>query len=1654
MATRPPPIESSGLFRSAYRIRIGDGVGDKQKAGLTADNLISLTLKAQQKWPNGTFELRLIERDNGTFLEALRQKQSTLDKDAKAKWSYPEPNGNGALHARDQRRADAARLLRERGFMDMAGEGHGPAAYRASNPDSWKAAERGVFAAEVYQAVSAHLEAWATQQVQDKNGNGVRPALAAGPEAQPVVEPVVEQIQEPPRVDRQEQQARADRRARMQTCERAGVAGQQLKTASDTAQSELSDGLASIHLNVRAQRQQLAGRGGRVLRVDSGPQEQGQTRYVDLKALRRFNVKGAYASLAPQDRALNALNRLAPGVDLPGIQQALQAAEREVRLEHKDQVERLWTGNALAQAVLAAARGALDPLTQAQQSWADQQPDREDPGLHDQELRRAGAPRLVVQLLTLEHLSAVTHDPAIRARFQSQHNALSAKLVALAGTEIGELDTNALRDHLTAAREQSNTRGATGELQNFESAAASKQLKKQQRNLEQALQRQAELPKMESYLEAVEAARLALEAKAELRAERAEQQAQAAGQARPEPLHKVPTPPRDLSQDFDWNQLCDYMDAIGELRKARRAGEPGFGFDTRGPQAEPNRDIKVRSHDDAVVATKIVTTMRKLMESGLENTQRDRAVQVYVPAARPGQRGQWVQCSQSSTEVMGDKARRVAVAQLIELEMLIAHTPAADIPAVSRLLSLHGQIASHLQTSLADDVSEKAGTLGKWIADSKIRVSSLKHEFEAAARRPGPDYLAIIDRTRQLYEKALSQQYDGLVRMRQQAQARLDGASNGVNAGLALGFPPQNNDEALAWLADEDSDLATRQAASNHLVRQLSSGEAGASASERERLASALAKQLVANPESARGMPNQLRMLAAASNTEEGRQLRREIGTALSVALQAQKVILTDAELREPQRLLDHGRLVSAEELDAQLDDTIDEGRLALHKLRSAGDTESDLADTALMARRFKEATQAHFASPGERRPLASVLLIDNRHWVSLVAEREPNGNIRVSAVDTDTDQTPNWFNTVAEELKPGGLLDAPGPGMSVQLIKASLQEGLRPNACGPLQARLIQALQQGSADAPAHEVMQVWMGKRAAERSKTPEITWQLRADRAAMLQSSLEAGQALLEQNRSEAATIRANLSSYAHAQLGQLDALLSAEPPDPDQIREHLTALKDGLRHARQLLGDLMLESANRDDIVSAAVAPEIDQLEMLINLYGLQADQVSPDEALVDMQNAYGNVVNRNDASEIAEFKGLVRYLQQQHGVELLEPAQLKAEQQTISNLEKQVTTLTEDTLTDWVNRLLPDWGSDGGPGALGAYLKRYPQRAERLKLLSQAYERMALVRNDDVTASQGWSAEAHSVWSELANNPWVPNQTRELASNGASRTRPPDTLTLDPDQEANQGFMLEDNQASALRAELDEALRQAGLEHLILQDPDEPQVEILSAQELRMSQRSDQGASVADSQIDSGLGITDHEDTEIVAARKGFEDVRTVLDQISRNKSSKQLTTASGEPIKNLDSWAKSRESQLINSLFDTSKATKGFLSGVVNNTYGQFKSPPPLKRLLPGAQKLWQLGELMLLQRLRAGKTERADQIYQHFLSGRVDTAKGGLGDLKSSQMVQQYSPEQIALKGVEEAHRNFSQQTSSAGASLLQIPKIRRESDNESMLIPRQHKR
>jgi hypothetical protein len=100
-------ITSSGMFRAGMRLEIG-----KEHSGLTQANVQRLMSQMRDRYPQAQFELRLIEKGNRVFLEALRQNKRTLSKDAQYRGGSPD-----RLQQRDHRRQAAVELLIRKGLV-------------------------------------------------------------------------------------------------------------------------------------------------------------------------------------------------------------------------------------------------------------------------------------------------------------------------------------------------------------------------------------------------------------------------------------------------------------------------------------------------------------------------------------------------------------------------------------------------------------------------------------------------------------------------------------------------------------------------------------------------------------------------------------------------------------------------------------------------------------------------------------------------------------------------------------------------------------------------------------------------------------------------------------------------------------------------------------------------------------------------------------------------------------------------------------------------------------------------------------------------------------------------------------------------------------------------------------------------------------------------------------------------------------------------------------------------------------------------------------------------------------------------------------------------------------------------------------------------
>ena len=510
------PIEKSGWFRDAYRMKIGEGPGADLKAGLNTDDLRKLIAKAKGKFPNADFEFRLVEKRGDTYLEVLNQKASTLRKDAKTDY-FKTKNPPTALLARDKSRLEAVRLIasvlefqpglvpRERRVNKSAREvGNLLQNYRPDEqqmPKDWDMlnrrfavdGNRGRNAGYFFNAINTELRELESlgliselKKVDTRAGRpapknpvdqeGANPALArrvaalqqalAGAQnLRPAVQPEVEQEDDDfsnlalglgeNAVDK----TRWD--ARFQALTQAQATTAELKQVHEQASQQLLQAQQRAFVQPQMDRLIMAD-GKMALRAKFGagaPAEARGIHYYDHDKLKRINGKGAYKGQPLDESKFKDLfNKAGLGANtIKSLHAQFHQAERRERQQAQADrtgagLARLWGSRALPQAVLKEAAA----LAQASN---DRLASRER-GLFNGEAHKetqlapVAAQALLVDLVAAEHLMAVTPDPQERQGLVELHQKLGDKMLAYLGTVQPEPQTlEQLRAHLQASRE-------------------------------------------------------------------------------------------------------------------------------------------------------------------------------------------------------------------------------------------------------------------------------------------------------------------------------------------------------------------------------------------------------------------------------------------------------------------------------------------------------------------------------------------------------------------------------------------------------------------------------------------------------------------------------------------------------------------------------------------------------------------------------------------------------------------------------------------------------------------------------------------------------------------------------------------------------------------------------------------------------------------------------------------------------------------------------------------------------------------------------------------------------------------------------------------------------------------------------------------------
>lgn len=328
--------------------------------------------------------------------------------------------------------------------------------------------------------------------------------------------------------------------------------------------------------------------------------------------------------------------------------------------------------------------------------------------------------------------------------------------------------------------------------------------------------------------------------------------------------------------------------------------------------------------------------------------------------------------------------------------------------------------------------------------------------------------------------------------------SRMSGASSdGQLNSVAASKAPTVREDMKALFADgtrsEEKKSAARRIVDQFAASQFGDTEARELADELKARISSLTQ------ENRRALPLSIRMLAAIPVEWQGMKLAdREAQRANQLAVEAGEDVkaalvkmdgegaITQAEGREPHRLLDAGRMVLGEELREAIRRDVDHSRLVVLNPAASGGTQ--------VARMLKEFATAHFQREGETRPVVLPMNVrGGQHWVSVVAYKQESGALGFVAVDTDVNlaglssemhgQVIGWADDVRRELQ-DPTSAAP---VDVPLVAGNLQDPLRGNACGPLQVDLFKRLSQADASLSVEDVARGWMTQTLAAGEKDP---------------------------------------------------------------------------------------------------------------------------------------------------------------------------------------------------------------------------------------------------------------------------------------------------------------------------------------------------------------------------------------------------------------------------------------------------------------------------------------------------------------------------------------------------------------------------------------
>ena len=1253
----------------------------------------------------------------------------------------------------------------------------------------------------------------------------------------------------------------------------------------------------------------------------------------------------------------------------------------------------------------------------------------------------------MTDLVTAEHLIAASPDPQARQPLVVLHQQLADKLLAYlqAADPDNQAGLKDMREHLQAAREAADRWAGARALSHFAVDVDKLRLKSEQRvlkaraRLDEAMQRQKTLTEAQAGLRQarplLDEARLNIQARAQVMAERV-RQARAGGESAAlrqlrNPLHKTEVPPKDLSDSPDWQELCAYAEAVNKLRSAGRAGFEGYSGEERIPDKVVAEKFALTTEYDPMVATKIISTMRQLMESGA-NSSGKAPLQVYVPGASLS--SPWMQWTPQDISGMDEKALRVAMSQLLELEFMIAHNASASPYTSLQLLALHQQIAGAVQDALKSNVESKGQAVLAWVGGSSKRVADLQKQAQANIGRADPLAAATMDRAFALHSQAVNEQLSQrLARAeRQAAQADSELSQLGQAVGtMEMDFVPRSTDQALGQLLSEDAGQG--QAAASHLMRELG-GAGGLSGAERRHLAGRLADRLIQATHQQRAtVPAPLRLLAASAPGEQGQSLAILEGPRLKQALQALHTDLSPNEEARPATLFDRGRLVTQAEMKRHIQEAVDEQQLAVQFLTKEDDAQA--SDETVMGQRFAQAAREHFSQDGQTRPLVALFLArELGHWVSLVAERQADGSVSCLAVDTDAKSTAAaaWIDKVRAGLERPAQLGQAGHsqplGQAIRLstATASLQERRAPNACGPLQARMVKALQGRKPGSSAIEQAKKWIAKGADLSPDDEAALWQVSAERAELLGAALQDGLAQVREDQRLADRLQDRFSDQVNYQLTEIDQMLSQarQPGDEQawaQMQQEAGQRLDGVSalvsQYRRELGQLQLFDEAGGPIDSLQGRSEIAQTQLALALQRMRLPAPDRAEGLSQWQEVEDNAEHSQDAAMLEQLEQTRQALQQEWGLELLPAQTRKAQAQERTAADASIRAWNsegrEQDMPALAANMLPGLSSPNGhyePAELSAYLQRFAQRADSAAVLARAAGKLADIRSDDLASQQAWRHQAHQLWSALADNPW---SSAELGAEArqAMQTHAPSAAPLEfEDDRLNTTVIVEGPQAQARRRELDTLILQQGLiepqgqpplqaqaplDALMESQADAPDLQVvdmdfdpIDAAGSAQRRHALAGAMIESPPVASQPRLSEEDLNDLRQARGRM----ATAELLSKNKQKQaqgwfesKWLALDGKNTK-VSNYCNKRDLTLMAELFGEAGSGGGRIMSVFSGppTLDTLKNLPELanpSQLLSNPQSLWKLGELMLLQKLRGGKSSAvAQKVYDKYL--------------------------------------------------------------------------